>query len=446
MTEEDSNIVHVMLWLYTASWTLPTNSINLKNQDSIKGVFQERAAILFDQKARQQFGDDFVKKSLECPQDADDEKQSEVSDITAQFTKTKVDVEQGDDETIRSSWGPGSVCSIYSTSKKQWFQGKIIQIIKDDKGEWVRVQYSKSTTVSKTKRVRRDSPYIRPNVESTAFSPPASEQPKRMMHGFYPQPPPLMNQHQRRPHLRGQQKPEKFNIPPPPPPGPPRLSQHGLNMGRVSSMSLGCEPKLNCGSNQQFKWMNQQQHTSNDQQRGNLMHNHSNRASVNVQPMYKQHQVVSGSMGNQQMMSQTRCRSSALQQQLTRNRAGTVPRNYAQYSGKPLPSSPSNACKVTIKTSINDVPLISETRARYGSEVRAYEMEQVPSVNVGNGGCDVVHGTKTYEQAKLMMNDSNKEAHLTYHEFEKVFGMKKSAFYELKAWKQKSLKKQKGLF
>merc|ERR1712083_1070251 len=66
-------------------------------------------------------------------------------------------------------------------------------------------------------------------------------------------------------------------------------------------------------------------------------------------------------------------------------------------------------------------------------------------VNPQGGGVPDVHGTKTLEEAKLL-NVPNKEAYLADDEFQKVFGMVKEAFYKLRPWKQKNIKRAKGLF
>jgi flagellar motor protein MotB len=44
------------------------------------------------------------------------------------------------------------------------------------------------------------------------------------------------------------------------------------------------------------------------------------------------------------------------------------------------------------------------------------------------------------------VNQDKKEAYLSDGDFQKVFGMDKASFYQLRPWKQKSLKKSKGLF
>lgn len=73
------------------------------------------------------------------------------------------------------------------------------------------------------------------------------------------------------------------------------------------------------------------------------------------------------------------------------------------------------------------------------------QMQQAQQVNPQGGGVPDVGGSKTLEECKLM-NVPNKEAYLADDEFFKVFGMNKEAFYKLRPWKQKNIKRAKGLF
>merc|ERR1719242_933549 len=68
------------------------------------------------------------------------------------------------------------------------------------------------------------------------------------------------------------------------------------------------------------------------------------------------------------------------------------------------------------------------------------QMQQAQPVDPKGGGVPNVGGTKSYEEAKLM-NVPNKEAYLSDEEFQKVFGMDKEAFYKLRPWKQKNVKR-----
>merc|ERR1712038_1186004 len=73
------------------------------------------------------------------------------------------------------------------------------------------------------------------------------------------------------------------------------------------------------------------------------------------------------------------------------------------------------------------------------------QMQQAQPVNPQGGGVPDVGVTKTYEEVKSM-NVPNKEAYLSDDEFQKVMGMNKEAFYKLRPWKQKNIKRAKGLF
>jgi len=50
------------------------------------------------------------------------------------------------------------------------------------------------------------------------------------------------------------------------------------------------------------------------------------------------------------------------------------------------------------------------------------------------------------KSGKAKVDKNNKEAFLTDEEFVKVLGMTRDQFYQEKPWKQKNLKKSKGLF
>jgi len=73
------------------------------------------------------------------------------------------------------------------------------------------------------------------------------------------------------------------------------------------------------------------------------------------------------------------------------------------------------------------------------------QMQQAQPVDPQGGGVPDVGGSKSYEEAK-QLNVPNKEAYLADDEFERVMGMNKEAFYKLRPWKQKNIKRAKGLF
>jgi type II secretory pathway pseudopilin PulG len=73
------------------------------------------------------------------------------------------------------------------------------------------------------------------------------------------------------------------------------------------------------------------------------------------------------------------------------------------------------------------------------------QMQQAQGVNPSGGGVPDVGGDKTLDEVRKM-NVPNKEAYLADSEFQELFGMDKQAFYQLRPWKQKNLKKAKNMF
>lgn len=49
-------------------------------------------------------------------------------------------------QVVRQSWGIGTPVRIYSKSSKMWFRGQIKNVIHDDEGEWLEIQYGKGLT------------------------------------------------------------------------------------------------------------------------------------------------------------------------------------------------------------------------------------------------------------------------------------------------------------
>jgi len=73
------------------------------------------------------------------------------------------------------------------------------------------------------------------------------------------------------------------------------------------------------------------------------------------------------------------------------------------------------------------------------------QMNEASAVNPNGGDVPNVGNTMSYEECKKL-NVPNKEAYLHDNEFQGVFGMTKKEFYEQRPWKQKNLKRAKGLF
>mmetsp|Transcript_45491 Transcript_45491/g.75563 ORF Transcript_45491/g.75563 Transcript_45491/m.75563 type:complete len:758 (+) Transcript_45491:90-2363(+) len=73
------------------------------------------------------------------------------------------------------------------------------------------------------------------------------------------------------------------------------------------------------------------------------------------------------------------------------------------------------------------------------------QMNEPQPVNPSGGGVPDVGQTMSFEEVKKL-NVPNKEAYIDDNEFQQIFGMDKQQFYTLRPWKQKNLKKSKGLF
>eukprot|EP01084_Bolivina_argentea_P286405 491278_1 len=64
-----------------------------------------------------------------------------------------------DNDTIeRENWKVNSFCMIYSRSKSQWFEGKIIEIYGELEDEWLVVKYNNKST----KEIQRNSKDLKP--------------------------------------------------------------------------------------------------------------------------------------------------------------------------------------------------------------------------------------------------------------------------------------------
>merc|ERR1719192_826217 len=66
-------------------------------------------------------------------------------------------------------------------------------------------------------------------------------------------------------------------------------------------------------------------------------------------------------------------------------------------------------------------------------------------VNPQGGDVPDVGQTMSFDEAKKLQVP-NKEAYIHDNEFQQIFGMTKEEFYKQRPWKQKNLKRSKGLF
>merc|ERR1719229_510676 len=73
------------------------------------------------------------------------------------------------------------------------------------------------------------------------------------------------------------------------------------------------------------------------------------------------------------------------------------------------------------------------------------QMNDAQAVNPNGGDVPNVGNTMSFAEAQKL-NVPNKEAYLHDNEFQQIFGMTKKEFYEQRPWKQKNLKRAKGLF
>jgi len=84
---------------------------------------------------------------------------------------------------------------------------------------------------------------------------------------------------------------------------------------------------------------------------------------------------------------------------------------------------------------------VVQDQAGYGQP----EVNQPQQVNPQGGGVPDVGQTMSFEEVKKL-NVPNKEAYIHDQEFQQIFGMTKQEFYQQRPWKQKNIKKAKGLF
>jgi len=84
---------------------------------------------------------------------------------------------------------------------------------------------------------------------------------------------------------------------------------------------------------------------------------------------------------------------------------------------------------------------VVQDNAGYGQA----QVNQPAAVNPQGGDVPNVGQTYSFQEAQKM-NVPNKEAYIHDNEFQQIFGMTKQEFYQQRPWKQKNLKRAKGLF
>merc|ERR1719414_610910 len=63
---------------------------------------------------------------------------------------------------VRQSWGPKDEVEIFSNTHQEWYLGEIVDIIKDEEGEWLNCVWARSNGEAMSKQVQRFSTDVRP--------------------------------------------------------------------------------------------------------------------------------------------------------------------------------------------------------------------------------------------------------------------------------------------
>jgi len=63
---------------------------------------------------------------------------------------------------IRTSWGKGDQVEIFSNTHQEWYLGEVVDIIKDDEGEWLNCVWARTNGEAMSKQVQRFSTDVRP--------------------------------------------------------------------------------------------------------------------------------------------------------------------------------------------------------------------------------------------------------------------------------------------
>jgi len=103
--------------------------------------------------------------------------------------------------------------------------------------------------------------------------------------------------------------------------------------------------------------------------------------------------------------------------------------------------------KIGTASSVDVGPTVVQTR---NSETQAAKptgkTHSTAASTVGVPQVDKFYTIEEIKRNKSIASSDTKEAYLNDEDFEKVFGMSKVDFYNLRPWKQKQLKKSKGIF
>eukprot|EP01083_Nonionella_stella_P055365 146059_1 len=111
-----------------------------------------------------------------------------------QKIKQKIVVNSSDEKSVdepvvkpqaskRDEFVIGSKCQIYSSSQKQWFDAVITNILNDDEGEWLKVQYT-AYDIRKNKQVQRYNSHIRPIGEHNVMAIDPENSKRAVVYGY----------------------------------------------------------------------------------------------------------------------------------------------------------------------------------------------------------------------------------------------------------------------
>lgn len=63
---------------------------------------------------------------------------------------------------MRQGWDKGDEVEIFSNTHQEWYLGEVVDIIKDDEGEWLNCVWARANGEAMSKQVQRFSTDVRP--------------------------------------------------------------------------------------------------------------------------------------------------------------------------------------------------------------------------------------------------------------------------------------------
>jgi len=86
-------------------------------------------------------------------------------------TKQKDNVPFPDQEMkMRQGWDKGDEVEIFSNTHQEWYLGEVVDIIKDDEGEWLNCVWARANGEAMSKQVQRFSTDVRPVQDDNSSS------------------------------------------------------------------------------------------------------------------------------------------------------------------------------------------------------------------------------------------------------------------------------------